>query len=401
MRAVAHDPLRELRPENRERIYAELRQQIPVYWSTVHAAWVLTRYPDVSAILRHPDAIVVELASSLQLLSHRGKIDFSGLINFCSSVSFLTHPPRHEAVRRMLAQALGKIWRMNLPGLLERRADQLLASGERDGSIDLAGGYGRPLALFAIGTFLGVPEDDLPELGALAREMIAVFERVVPLSTLIKLDKSATALRDYFVRLIASRRQNGGDDGASTMVKLADEHLGCSDQDLAGYCTFFFVAAEETTAVSIPGAALILLRHPSLRARLLGDPSRLPHAVDELLRLVSPVQYVVRKLRVDINLEGQLIPAGDPVVLMLGAANRDPAAFPNPDEPELDRTGPESLVFAAGPYRCIGAQLATFEVEFAVRKLLERPNIRLSSKSPVWSDNLNVAPLLQLQACFV
>jgi pimeloyl-[acyl-carrier protein] synthase len=402
MPALSYDPLRELGPASRQRIYTELREQMPVYKSSVLAAWVLTRYADVSAILRHQDALASELAPFLRSLSQRGKRDLSSLIEVCSAISFFIRPPRHETVRRMLTRALAGIWRMNLPELLERRADQLLAFGERDGSIDLAGGYGRLLALFVIGSFLGVPEDDLPELSALARDLMAVFERIVlSLSTVIMLDKRAAALMDYFVRLIASRRQNSGDDGMSLMVKLADEHLGCSNQELAGYCTFFFIAAEETTTAAISGAALILLQHPSLRARLSRDPSLLPYAAREMLRLVSPVQFVSRELPIDVTLAGQLVRAGERIVLMLGAANRDPAAFPSPDEPVLDRTGPESLVFAAGPYRCIGAQLATFEVELAIRKLLERPNIRLASQSPVWADRMNIAPLLQLQACFV
>lgn len=402
MPGLPDDPLREICPANRDRIYAELREGMPVYWSSFFAAWVLTRYADVIKIIRHPDALASELAPFVRSLAQRGKLDLSNLIEVCSAISFLTRPPRHEAVRRLLTQALAGIWRMNLPKLLERRADLLLNNGERAGSIDLASDYGRALALFVIGTFLGVPEDDLPELSALARDLMEVFERIVPsLRTLIKLDNCGAALIDYFADLITSRRQNLGDDGASLMLRLADEHLGCSDRELAAYCTFFFIAAEETTASAISGAALILLQHPSLRARLSRDPARLPHAVRETLRLVSPVQYVTRELRVDANLEGQLVRAGDRIALMLGAANRDPAVFPNPDEPDLDRTGPESLAFAAGPYRCIGAQLATFEVELAVRKLLERPHIRLSLQSPVWTDRMNVAPLLKLQASFV
>lgn len=399
MPALSFDPLCDLRPANRDRIYTQLREQMPVYWSSVHTAWVLTRYSDVDSIFRHRDALVSELSPFFQALSDRGKLDLSALIEVCSAISFFTRPPRHEAVRRVLTQALGRIWRLDLSELLERRADQLLARGQRDGVLDLAEGYGRPLALFVIGTFLGVPEADLPELGALARGLAGVFDRVVlSLSELIKLNKCAAALIEYFLLLISSRRQNCGEDGASVIVKLADEHLGCSDRALAAYCTFFFMAAEETTATAIPGAALILLQHPSLRRSLWRDPSRLPNAVREMLRLVTPVQWVARQLRVDINLQGQLVREGDPIVLMLGAANRDPAAFPNPDEPELHRTGPDALVFGAGPYRCIGAQLATFEVEVAVRKLLEKPDLQLSSQSPVWADRMNIAPILHLQA---
>jgi cytochrome P450 len=145
---------------------------------------------------------------------------------------------------------------------------------------------------------------------------------------------------------------------------------------------------------------LILLQRPDLRARLSRDPSLHKGAAVEFLRLASPIQYVARQLRADIEIEGQLIRAGEPVMLMLGAANRDPAAFPDPDEPVLGRSGERPLTFAAGPYTCVGAQLATLEVEIAVRKLLDRPNLVLSSTAPVWSDRMNIAPLLRLEACF-
>ncbi|MGP0070941.1 MAG: cytochrome P450 [Bryobacteraceae bacterium] len=395
------DPVRELSPANRHQIYAELRDQAPIYWSSAYSAWILTRYADVSAILRHPDALALDGISFLESFSQRGNLDLSSLIRFWSSVSLFTRGPHHDAVRRMLAHALGGIRRMNLPELLERRADLLLDGGERDGSIDLVAGYGKALALFVIGSFLGVPEEDLPELSRLAADLIIMFERTVPsVNTLIKLNKSAAASLEYFERLIDWRRRERRDDGISLMVELADKQLRCSDQELAGYCTFFFIAAEESTAAAISESALILLRRPELRAHLAGDPSRVPLAARELLRLVSPVQYVGRQMRVDFRVADRSIRAGQPIILMLGAANRDPADFPNPDEPRLDRSGPETLVFAAGPYRCIGAQLATFEVETAVRKLLQRPRIQLSPQVPAWTDRTNIAPLIRLQADF-
>jgi cytochrome P450 len=401
MPTPAYDPLSELSPANRGRIYAELREERPVYWSSFHAAWVLTRYADVKAIFYDPDSLAPDGVSFLQSVSRRGNLDLSDLIAACSSISFFIRPPKHDAIRRLLAQSIGSAWRLNLPELLKRRADLLLDCGEREGSIDLAGGYGKALALFVIGSFLGIPEEDLPQLGEMALGMNALFERNVPsVNSLIALNKFAGSLMDYFGGLIALRRQNPGVDGISLMVRMADEQLGCSEEQLAGYCTFFFVAAEETTAASISGAALLLLQHPALRARLTSDPSLVPHAVRELLRLVSPVQFVARQMRVGSQVADQLIPADERVMLMLGAANRDPAAFPNPDEIDLYRSGPEPLVFGAGPYRCIGAQLATFEVDVAVRTLLERPQLRLSPQSPAWIDRMNIAPLRRLQANF-
>jgi cytochrome P450 len=398
---VADDPLLRLDATNRNGIYRELRERIPVYRSVVHSAWVLTRYADVNTILRHPDALALEVMPYLQALVRRGGLELPSLLGFYASLSLLTRPPRHDALRRVLAQALAGISRLNLPELLGRRADQLLDAGQHSGSMDLADGFGRALALFVIGTFLGVPEEDLPMLSSLASEFMVVFERIVPsVRVMTQLDRCAGALTHYFAPLLVARRKNPRDDGLSMIVRLADEQFGPSDQELVQNCLFFFIAAEETTSAAISAAAMMLLERPTLRARLSGDPALQKAAALEFLRLASPIQYVARQLREDIEIAGEVIHAGEPVMLMLGAANRDPTVFPDPDEPVLDRSGPRPLMFATGPYSCVGAQLATLEVEIAMRKLLERPHLRLSSTAPVWSNRMNIAPLLRLQACF-
>ena len=183
-------------------------------------------------------------------------------------------------------------------------------------------------------------------------------------------------------------------------MRLSDQALACSDEELAGHCTFFFIAAEETTGAAITSAAYTLLQKPDLQAALKTDTSRVPDAARELLRLASPVQYVARQLRSDIRIADQFIPAGDALILMLGSANRDPEAFPDPDEVDLDRRGPDSLVFAAGPYRCVGAQLATFEMEVAIRNLLAWPGFYLSTQPPTWTDRMNIAPIRHVEAVF-
>jgi cytochrome P450 len=325
----------------------------------------------------------------------------SKLLAFVSSLSLLNRPPRHEAIRRMLAQALAGVRNFNLAASLEHRADEILSAGARNGKIDLAADYGRALALFVIGTFLGIAEEDVCELGALGADFMAIFERQLPsVSMLMKLNDCAGALMTYFADLIAAKRQNPADDGISLIVRLSDEALACSDEELAGHCTFFFIAAEETTGAAITSAAHTLLQRPGLQGALRADRSRIGDAARELLRLASPVQYVARQLRSDIRIADQLIPAGDALILMLGSANRDPAAFPDPDEPHLDRRGPDSLVFAAGPYRCVGAQLATFEMEVAIRNLLAWPALRLSHQPPIWTDRMNIAPIRRLEAVF-
>jgi cytochrome P450 len=398
---TSDDPLSGIHAQNRDAIYRKLREEKPVYWSTVHAGWVLTRYDDVQWVLKHPDAMALEVMPFLEKLSRRGGLDLPNLLAFCAALSLLTRPPRHEAVRKMLGQALGGIARLDLPGLVSRRAEALLDDGHRRGSIDLAEGYGRALALFVIGTFLGIPDDDLMTLSALAREFMAVFERTVPsVRTMQKLDRCAAALTGYFLPLLAARRRNPGADGLSSIVRFADEQFPRADEELAQNCLFFFIAAEETTSAAIATGAWVLLQRPGWRAHLAADPSRHKDAALELLRLASPIQFVARQLGADVELAGQKIRAGEPLMLMLGAANRDPEAFPDPDEPVLDRQGPKPLVFAAGPYSCVGAQLAALEVEIAMRALLNRPALQLSSNVPIWSDRMNIAPLLRLEAQF-
>ena len=395
------DPLFRLRRANREEIYRELRENMPVYWSAFHSAWVLTRYADVFALLRDPRAEALQPLPFLQSLTLRGGLDLSYLIEFTSSLSLFTRPPRHTAIRKLLVQALGGIRQLNLTGLLEDRAERLLREAASQGSIDLAEGYGRALTLFLICRFLGIPEEDVPALSRLAADFMAVFERQVPsVRTLLALNNDARRLMDYFGRLIAAKRKSPGDDGISLIVALADGELACSDTELAGYCTFFFIAAEETTGSAISSAALMLLERPDLRALLARQPGRLAQAIPEFLRLASPVHYIARQAGADFTIAGQSIPAGDAIMLMLGSANRDPMIFPDPDSIVLDRSGPEALVFAAGPYRCLGAQLATLEVEVAVRKLLQVPGLRLSEEPPIWTERMNIAPLRRLEAKF-
>src|SRR5882762_11723012 len=138
---MASDPLQGLTVANRERIYADLRVRAPVYWSTVHHAWVLTRYADVVAILRHPDALAIQPVPVITEIHRRGGPDLHDLAGFCASMSLLTRPPRHDDVRRLLSVAMAGIRDLNLPESLERKATELLDRGEQEGSINLADGY--------------------------------------------------------------------------------------------------------------------------------------------------------------------------------------------------------------------------------------------------------------------
>jgi cytochrome P450 len=399
--ASSSDPLIRLDQANRREIYAELRDHTPVFWSTIHTAWILTRYSDVNGVLRNPDANAVDATRPLRTLIQRGDLDLSSLQSIYTTFSFFTRPPLHDAVRRVMAQAAAEMRRPSLMQDLEMRADQILSAGRRDGSIDLASGYGQALALFVTATFFAIPDEDLPVLVSQASELMGIFEFTVhSVSRLLKLNECARELTAYFLRLVTARRRNPGSDGISLVTRLVDEHVRSSDEEIAQNCLNFFLAAQFTSGSAISAAALALLQRPELRRELLANPALRPAAAVEIMRLDPPVQYVGRQLSVDLQIGESRIRAGEFIFLMIGAANLDPAAFPEANEFRLDRTEPKPLTFAVGAYGCVGMQLAMLELDVAMRKILACTDLCLGREPPVWSRRKNFAPLERLTAVF-
>jgi cytochrome P450 len=395
------DLLASATPETSAAIYGQLRNDHPVYWSRGFGGWVVTRYADATAILRDPAFRADDPLARLQRLSDRGGPPLDHFKAVLSTISFFMDPPRHIDVRGFLSQVLQGLDMMGLRAQLRMRADQLIAAGRAAGTIDLAGGYGYDLALFAIHRLLGIPLEDCNHLAAIAREVARFFD-VVPrsLRQLVEADTRLGELLAYFHLLIQQRRRENRDDGLSLMIRLAERTLGVSDVELAGFCAFFFVAGEETTGTGIARSSVMLAAQPALRSRLAAEPDRMPHLVREFQRLTSPFQYVTRIAVRDVTVAGTLVRAEQTVNVILASANRDPAVFADPDAIDLDRTGPEAIPFGYGAYRCIGVGLATLELDVAVSALLRCPDLRLAPGSPVWERRMRVPSLISAQAFF-
>jgi cytochrome P450 len=184
------------------------------------------------------------------------------------------------------------------------------------------------------------------------------------------------------------------------VIDLAQRELGVDDLQLAGYCAFFFVAGEETTATAIARTSIMLAGWPDLRARLAAELDLVPHAAREFLRLTSPFQYVTRIAACDMEIGEQQVRAGQSVNIVLAAANRDPTVFPDPDVFKLDRAGPEAVPFGYGAYRCLGAGMATLETEAAISALVRFPDLRLAEAPPLSEPRLRVPALASAKARF-
>jgi cytochrome P450 len=398
--ALADDPMGRLDPADPYPIYAELRASAPVHWSRHLNSWVLTSYEDVRAVLDHPDFRSVDPASRLSRIAERGGPPLTNLTAIFSFVTPLMDPIRSPGMKRVFFQMLTSWRQLGLRERLAERATALLEAGAATGRIDLAAGYGRELAIFAIGSLFGMPEREHDSLAVTTGIRTFVSRVVHPLRELVRLEVEAATLVDRFRALIVERRLAPANDGVSRMLQAADMELDWSDEALAGFCAFLLGAARETTSTAIGGCALRLFQEPGLRARLCENPAQRPTALRELLRLVAPFQYVPRIALRDTRIGGKSIRQGQGVCAMLAAANRDPIAFPDPDKVDLERSGPEPLTFSSGSFRCLGEQLALMELGVAIDTLLVYPDLCLGEEPVVWGASMHIRELRHVPAVF-
>jgi cytochrome P450 len=206
---------------------------------------------------------------------------------------------------------------------------------------------------------------------------------------------------DYFRDVIAERRQTPRDDLLSRLIAAEEQGDRLTEGELLITCNLLFVAGHETTVNLIGNGVLTLLNHPEELARLRADPTLLPGAVEELLRYDSPVQRTGRMTNTDVELHGRKIAKGSLVVTAIGAANRDPAHFPDPDRLDITRRDNRHIAFGFGIHFCLGAPLARLEGQIAIGTLLRRmPELRLATSTPEWRESSTLRGLKTLPVTF-
>jgi cytochrome P450 len=375
-------------------IYAQLRADDPIH-RTSHGLWVLTRYADVTAVLRDPR------------FGREGFERYFGLNNSVGSDAAGTRqsmlfrdPPHHTRLRDAVSWAFTARAVEALRPHVQAHVDALLDRVASAGRMDVVAELAEPLPRTVIGELLGIPEAHRIACAAwsstIARSLDALpIPEDYPL--VAEGQTARRALGTYVRLLIASRRAEPRADVLSTLVAAADEDGLLSDSELVAMAVLLLVAGTETTVSLIATAVWALLSHPGELARLREAPWLLPAAVEEALRWESPVQRTWRIAAADVEVGGQRMPAGTLVVLLLGAANRDPARFADPDRFDLLRRDLGHLAFGAGVHRCLGAFLARLETQVAVSALLRRwPTLRLATDRPAWRPTATLRGLATL-----
>jgi cytochrome P450 len=249
-----------------------------------------------------------------------------------------------------------------------------------------------------ISEMLGIPQR-LHDTFVNWSRAIAVF-RGSPDRTVEQARQAQTAmleLTDYFRKTVAERRSNKGSDLISLLIDIEDEGEVLTEEELYAQCIALLFAGHETTRNLIGNGMYTLLQHPEETEQLRDEPNMIRTAVEELLRFESPVQFTARVLKEEIEVCGQRIPKRWTILCMLGAANRDPKQFKQPNRLNLGRLNNQHLAFSAGPHFCIGSQLARMEGQVAISKILQRfPHMKVSGARPQWASTFGFRGLKSL-----
>jgi cytochrome P450 len=376
--------------------YARLRSTDPVHWEDQAGGWVLTRYADIVTVLRNPDASSERAAASQQ----RVNPEFKAFDELRSFAMLNSDPPRHTRLRLLVNKAFTPRTVEELAPFIRSVVDQALSAVKARGRMDVMTDLAFPLPATVIAEMLGVPPEDRVRFKQWSDDSSAEIGNVPSNLSAEVLRKSVAAmeaLNGYFRTIIAQRRAQPRNDLISALVKAHEEGDRLSDEELLANCRLLLNAGHETTTNLIGNGVLALLNHSDQMKRLRDDPALMQSGVEELLRYDSPVQFTNRILKADMEIGGKVLREGQIVLLVLGAANRDPEEFPDPDRLDVGRTDNKHIAFGLGPHFCLGAPLARLEGRIVFEALLQHaPDMRLDGPPPRHRQNFNLRGLESL-----
>jgi cytochrome P450 len=282
--------------------------------------------------------------------------------------------------------------------------DRLLDRVESHGGMDVIDDLAYPLPVTVICDMLGVPAGDHEQIKAWSSDIIRSLDAIgIPSDpTIVERGRvGRRGIADYFRALLPERRRRPRADLLSSLIAVEEQGDRLTEGELLATCVLLFIAGHETTVNLIGNGLLALLRHPGELARLRREPALIGSAVEELLRYDSPVQRTARITNTEVELGGKTIPKGAFVVTAIGAANRDPAHFPDPDRLDVARADNRHMAFGFGIHFCLGAPLARVEGQLALGTLLQRmPGLRLGAQPLEWRESSTLRGLKALPVEF-
>jgi pimeloyl-[acyl-carrier protein] synthase len=381
-------------------LLAWLREHDPVHFSPRLDAWIVTRYDDVLAGLLDRQLANDRVAGNMSALPPALRLSCAPLGEHVSNWLGFTDPPKHTRMRGLLRPMFTPALARRLSDRITTIVDELLTAIDGDSEVDLIAALAFPLPARVICELLGVPIEQSTAFHGWSEDMAAFTGNIGPTLAEIapRAMRSYVALDAFMTEMVAERRRCPAGDVISSLA-AAEDAGELSRAELVGLSVFTLVAGHETTASLLGTGLRALLADEELHRAIAADPELVPIAVEEMLRLEAPIQFSPRLTSDDVVIGDRSIPAGAIVMLHMAAANRDPAAFPEPDRLRLDRDNARHLSFAWGPHFCLGAPLARMEAAIALPRVLDRfPDLELIPGGAPWRESMAMRGLSELRA---
>lgn len=378
-------------------LFARIRAHGPLVMPGTNMV-VLSAFAACEEVLRHPDSCSDSMKSSVvQQLLESGAMPPRG-----NTPGFLfLDPPDHTRLRKLAQQAFAPRVVRSLEPEINTMVDRLLDDIAEAGSADLIADLAYPLPVAVICRMLGVPVEDEPKFSWAAGLVAQALDPIMSITGAPDPQaqdriNAGDWLRGYLRDLVEARRADPADDLISALIAAEEDGDQLTAEEIVATCNLLLIAGHETTVNLIANAAQQMLRQPDHWSALAADPELAPAIVEETLRFDPPVQLVMRIAGADMQVGDLTVPKGDTMLLLLAAAQRDPAMYDAPDEFRPQREISRHLSFGLGPHFCLGAPLARLEARITLAKLTARfPHAKLAAE-PVYKPNVTLRGLASL-----
>ena len=380
-------------------IYAELRDRAPIWYHEPTDHWLISRFADVNSLLRdrrfgrtyHHMATHADMGRPADTGWHGPfwHLIRSGILDM--------EPPDHTRVRALVSKAFTPRMVEGMRDRIQAMMDGLIDGIVGAGAFDLIALLAEPLPVAVIAELLGVPEEDRHLLRPWSADICGMYELNPSEETARTAVRASVEFSDYLRTLSRARREAPRADLISALAQVVDDDERLTEDELIGTCVLLLNAGHEATVNVTGNGWWSLFRNPQQLARLRGDPSLVPAAIEELMRWDTPLQMFERWVLEDAEICGTSVPKGSELGLLFGSANRDPVVFDRPDDLDLAREPNPHVSFGAGVHFCLGAPLARLELETSFSTVIRRlPQLELVEE-PAWKSNYIIRGLRELR----